>query len=322
VRLRPLSTSAAAVAIKQRKSSRPAATADHRADHRARPPPQKCAWGCETGYYPLGGTCAACAALPAGAGWDTAAGARECAYRCLAGLYGHPGYWGICVPCSTLMGSVARPAPALPANAAWRDDLGRCDVDTWSCAAGFGLRVLPGGVAVCCPLAPVAHAGSNSNAPRGLCGVACDSGYYWAAGAWACAPCPGPPPPAGQAWGDNCTQIFDCSLYAVQAGIALPQHSYWPPAPAGPAQCVWTCNAGYDRAGEGFLCCSTAVAGYGVAGRDWGPSGCTQQCKPGLFSASADDPCVPCAQYLRENFGIDFCQRYREGVILRVEGIS
>jgi len=92
-------------------------------------------------------------------------------------------------------------------------------------------------------------------------------------------------------------------------GLAVPEHAHWPPAPTGPAQCVWACDAGFERAGGGGLCCSTAVAGYGVAGREWRPSGCSQQCKPGLFSALADGPCVPCAQYLWESFGIDFCQR-------------
>jgi hypothetical protein len=225
-------------------------------------------------------------------------------------LYGHPAYVGVCVPCSMLMGSVARPAPVLPANAEWLEDAGTCNADTWVCKTGFSLLVPgPGASPVCCPVAPVAHTGSNSNAPRGPCSLACDSGYFWDEGAWACSPCPSPGPTAGQAWGDNCTKTFDCSLYATLMGMAVPEHSHWPPAPAGPAQCVWVCDTGYERAGGGVLCCSTAVAGYGVAGREWRPSGCSQQCKPGLFSTSADGPCVTCAQYLRESFGIDFCQR-------------
>jgi hypothetical protein len=285
--------------------------------HAARPRPddgrlprQSCAWRCELGYQPSAGACTACPPLPAGAGWDGAAVARPCAYRCDAGLYGHPVYSGICVACSVLMGSVAVPRPALPANAAWLDDAEGCDEDTWACRAGFAVRVpSPGAAPVCCPAAPVAHAGANSNAPRGLCGVACDSGYYWEAGAWACSPCPGPPPPAGQAWGDNCSVVFDCGSYASRMGLAVPAHAHWPPAATSPAQCVWACDAGHELAGGGSLCCSTAVPGYGVAGWERVPGRCALRCKAGLFNATAGGPCVPCAQYLK-GFGVDICQRW------------
>jgi hypothetical protein len=268
------------------------------------------------GYNQSGGACYACPPLPTGAVWDTSVVAGTCAYQCGAGLYGYPAYAGVCVLCSKLMGSIAQ-VQQPPVNALWLDSAGRCDPNTWECKAGFSLRLLASGAPVCCPVAPVAHAGSNSNAPQGPCGVACDSGYYWGTGAWACVPCSGPTPPAGQAWGDNCTRTFDCGRYAALTGLAVPEHAHWPPAPAGAAQCVWSCDAGYERAGGGSLCCSTTVAGYDLAGWEWAPGGCTQRCKAGLFSASANDPCVPCAQYLWQGFNIDFCQRWEGGVRTR-----
>ena len=45
--------------------------------------------------------------VPAGALWDMSADAAACAFRCAAGLYGHPQYPGVCVTCSRLLTSWA-----------------------------------------------------------------------------------------------------------------------------------------------------------------------------------------------------------------------
>ncbi len=135
--------------------------------------------------------------------------------------------------------------------------------------------------------------------------MACDSGFYWDAGAFACAACPGAPPP-GTAWGDNCSAVFDCDRWAALAGVALPARAHWPAAAAGPAQCVWKCDEGYLP--NGGLCCAASTPGLGLDSREWVPRACATRCRAGLFAGGGASACVPCIQYLR-SLNIDYCQR-------------
>ena len=275
-----------------------------------------CAWQCSIGYFSSPGACAACPPLPSGAEW---VGPEEvefalCAYRCSAGLYGHPANPGVCVRCSVLQLLYSR-APSLPAHAKWADDLGQCDNTSWACDSGLIQVAVAGSPAACCP-ASVPH--SLPAPARAPCAVACNAGYFWVDKSLACEPCPGTRPDYA-AWGDNCSLVIDCGLYAVAAGWVKPVHAHWLPGPLEGATAVggcktgWACDGGYEN-NSGGLCCSIAdTPGYGAAGGQWSSTDCSWRCKAGFFrAAGSTGPCVMCNVYLQQNFGIDYCQRCGE----------
>jgi hypothetical protein len=123
------------------------------------------------------------------------AGFTPCAYRCVAGLYGHPVYPGVCVRCSEFATAIAPvgqiPLPPAP-RGVWDDSAGSCDGNSWACAAGF--RRSPAGARYCCPLV-VAHSSPAAASASGgsVCGLACDAGFLWNTSAGACLPCAGRP---------------------------------------------------------------------------------------------------------------------------------
>jgi hypothetical protein len=264
-----------------------------------------CKWACNIGYLQSssGESCSPCPTLPTGAVWDSFPDSAACSYRCASKLYGHPRYLGVCLACSVLQSTYVKPAPVIPFKAVWDDSLDWCNASAWKCVTGFAGR-LWGSQQVCCPLV-VPYSSANSNARRPPCGVACDSGYYWDSTSYTCAACAGTIAP-GFVWGDNCSSVFDCELYAEQAGLAIPQNARWPTTATNQKQCLWSCDAGYLQ-NEG-LCCLSMTPGRGLPGREWVPGACATRCRSGLFAAEPGDPCVGCSQYLSD-LGIDYCER-------------
>ena len=200
------------------------------------------------------------------------------------------------------MNTIWQPKTALPLHALWADDLGWCNTTAWLCDAGFS-PISIAGQSFCCPREIPDSQPSPDTVP---CGITCKPGFFWDSTGYNCSACrPAQNLTPGNEWGLNCTMTFDCDRV-----FARPAGSFWPSiiAPGDAKKCVWQCVDGYVQNGAN-LCCSESVPGYGVAGRSWTSGDCSLQCNPGLFSSSLSGSCVPCAQYLKDTYGLDYCKR-------------
>ena len=158
-----------------------------------------CRYNCSAAPDGTVAKCWACPAIPAGAHWlpfgDPAF--APCAARCDPGLYGSAvAGGGQCLRCSLYVQSAAAaglypPPPAL--GGLWNDTDGRCDADSWACAAGF--QRSPTGARYCCPLV-IQHSTPAVTAVAsgaGACGVVCEAGFWWDNSTASCAACTGLP---------------------------------------------------------------------------------------------------------------------------------
>ena len=255
-----------------------------------------CNWSCNQGYYLSNSAlCESCPKKPENSAWDVKSG--SCNYSCESDFYGHPTYPNICVLCSELMKVFWRPAVEIPAHASWNDYIGWCNSTAWSCNVGFSVQEVKN-QAFCCPIAVQNSYLSSTIAP---CGIACNIGFLWDSTGYNCIPCQQTLTP-GNEWGPNCSITFDCK----RLSLFLPANTHWPSfSGSGSAdECVWNCNKGFVQNGP-ELCCNMSIAGFGITGQEWTSGECSLQCMRGLFSVSPSQPCVPCAQYLKESFGIE-----------------
>jgi hypothetical protein len=269
-----------------------------------------CNWGCKAGHYLASpSNCSACPAKPENTFWEIGIPSTpgSCKSKCGPGLYGHPMFFGVCLPCSELMAAVWKPNFDLPLHSQWSDDLGWCNVTAWSCLAGFS-RIRVESETFCCP---DSIPNSQPDPAAVPCGVMCRPGFFWDPLGYNCSACKQTLTP-GNEWDVNCSMTFDCDRIYVR-----PANSRWPTilAPGNATSCVWSCDEGHVRTGAD-LCCSESVPGYGVAGREWAGATCSIQCQLGLFGVSPSGICKPCAQYLKDVYGLDFCRRCPTNVFI------